>query len=40
MDTLGIHSGTRCIKGERLLLVLAFNVKTPKNEFLWHLGVC
>ncbi len=40
MDTLGIHSGTRLIEGERLLLVVAFNVRTPKNEFLWRLGVC
>ena len=39
LDTLTIHSGTRCRTDHRDLLVAAFNVKTRKNEFLSRLRV-
>lgn len=36
-DTLGIHSGTLCWSGQRLALVAAFNVATPRNDALYAL---
>ena len=36
-DTLGIHSGTPCLKDDRLILVSAFNVSTLKNNILYQM---
>lgn len=36
-DTLGVHSGSLCLSGNRLALVTYFNVATPKNDALYRL---
>jgi hypothetical protein len=39
-NTLGIHSGTRCLSGERLAIVFYFDVQSKLNRFIRYLDSC
>lgn len=39
-NTLGIHSGTRCLSGERLAIVFYFDVQSKLNRFIKYLDSC
>jgi hypothetical protein len=36
-DTLGLHTGTTCRRGERRVIVAAYNAQTPRNNRLYQL---
>ena len=36
-DTLGLHTGTICQRGERRVIVAAYNARTPRNDRLYRL---
>jgi len=37
-DTLGLHSGTRCAKGRRMVIVVTYIVDTLRNNFNHYVG--